>query len=290
MDTRIAELIDIVLKIIPRCQTMTQTIGFIGGGQMAEAIIKGLLKTETYSSAQIKVAEPLDQRRQYLAETYQLQVVPEFTDLSNEINLYILAVKPQVMESILTVMKNYYSDQLIITIAAGLPISYYTAHLGNACPVIRVMPNMGALILEGASALCKNHLVTDADLSLAQELFSAVGSSVIVEERLMDAVTGLSGSGPAYVFSFIEALIEGGVKTGLSRDVARELAVQTVYGAALCLKNSDTHPAVLKDQVTSPGGTTASGLYELEAGGFQATVIDAVEAACTRSRQLGNSR
>ena len=173
------------------------------------------------------------------------------------------------------------------TIAAGLPITFYQRYLGDQSSIIRVMPNMGALIQEGASALCRNQYVTDDDLSFAESLFSAVGSAVIVEEKLMDAVTGLSGSGPAYVFSFIEALIEGGVKTGLSRSVARELAVQTVFGAALCLKGSDIHPAVLRDQVTSPGGTTASGLYQLEAGGFKATVIEAVESACKRSRELG---
>jgi pyrroline-5-carboxylate reductase len=131
--------------------------------------------------------------------------------------------------------------------------------------------------------------VSDADLAFGESLFTAVGSAVIVEEKLMDAVTGLSGSGPAYVFSFIEALIEAGVKTGLSRAVARELSVQTVLGAALCLKESDTHPALLKDQVTSPGGTTASGLYQLEAGGFKATVMEAVESACNRSRELGSN-
>ncbi len=256
---------------------------------MAEALIKGLLQTGTCAAAQVRVVEPLAQRREYLSGTYHLQAVPSLGTLANEVQILILAVKPQVMEAVLSELKKQYADQLIITIAAGLPISYYHARLGSNCPIIRVMPNMGALILEGASALCRNKLVTDEQFSLAQELFSAIGIAVTVEERLMDAVTGLSGSGPAYVFSFIEALIEGGVKTGLSRVIARELAVQTVYGAALCLKNPENHPAILRDQVTSPGGTTASGLYELEAGGFKATVIEAVEAACKRSRELGES-
>ncbi len=266
---------------------MTRSIGFVGGGQMAEALIKGLVQAQTLAKEQIRVAEPVAQRRQYLTSTYDLKTVPSLDGFMDEAEVVVLAVKPQVMSSVLTMLKDYHNTQLIITIAAGLPIAFYHDYLGNQCPVIRVMPNMGALIQEGASALCRNQYVTDEDLSFAESLFSAVGSAVIVEEKLMDAVTGLSGSGPAYVFSFIEALIEGGVKTGLSRAVARELAVQTVLGAALCLKGSDTHPAVLRDQVTSPGGTTASGLYQLEAGGFKATVIEAVEAACNRSRELG---
>lgn len=266
---------------------MTRTIGFVGGGQMAEALIKGLIQAQTLTTEQIRVAEPVDQRRQYLDSTYDLKTVPRLEDFMDKAEAVILAVKPQVMSSVLTSLKDCYDDQLIITIAAGLPISFYQNFLGDRCSIIRVMPNMGALIQEGASALCRNQHVTDVDLAFAESLFCAVGSAVVVEESLMDAVTGLSGSGPAYVFSFIEALIEGGVKTGLSREIARELAVQTVLGAALCLKDSNTHPAVLRDQVTSPGGTTASGLYRLETGSFKAIVIEAVEAACNRSRELG---
>ena len=266
---------------------MTRSIGFVGGGQMAEALIKGLIQAQTLTTEQIRVAEPVDQRRQYLASTYDLKTVPSLEGFIDEAEVVVLAVKPQVMSSVLTILKGCHNNQLIITIAAGLPISFYQDYLGERCSIIRVMPNMGALIQKGASALCRNQHVTDDDLGFAESLFSAIGSVVIVEEKLMDAVTGLSGSGPAYVFSFIEALIEGGVKIGLSHAFARELAVQTVLGAALCLKESDTHPAILRDQVTSPGGTTASGLYQLEAGGFKAIVIDAVESACNRSRELG---
>ena len=268
---------------------MTRSIGFVGGGQMAEALIKGLVQAQTLTPPQIRVAEPIEARRDYLSESYGLKTFPGLEGLINEVEVMILAVKPQVMNSVLLSLKVCYGDQLIITIAAGLPISFYQDYIGDRAPIIRVMPNMGALIQQGASALCRNQFVSDADLSFAESLFTSVGTAVIVEEKIMDAVTGLSGSGPAYVFSFVEALIEAGVKTGLSRTVARELAVQTVIGAALCLKNSETHPAVLKDQVTSPGGTTASGLHQLEAGGFKATVIEAVESACNRSRELGNN-
>ena len=268
---------------------MTRPVGFVGGGQMAEALIKGFIQAQTLTPDQIKVVEPVDQRREYLEATYGVENVRSLEDFVAEVEVFLLAVKPQVMGQVLASLKKIYSSQLIITIAAGLPISAYQQQLGDNCPIIRVMPNMGALIQEGATALCRNSQVNDADLDFGTFLFKAVGSAVIVDEKLMDAVTGLSGSGPAYVFSFIEALIEAGVKTGLSRDVARELAVQTVLGATLCLKGSNVHPAVLRDQVTSPGGTTASGLYQLEAGAFKATIIEAVESACNRSRELGNN-
>ena len=268
---------------------MTRPIGFVGGGQMAEALIKGLLQAQTLTPDNITVVEPIDRRCDYLEKTYDVRSVPHLEDFAAEVEVFLLAVKPQVMGSVLASLKRKYSGQLVISVAAGVPISLYQQQLGDNCPIIRVMPNLGALIQEGASALCRNDQVNDGDLDYATSLFNAVGSSVVVEERLMDAVTGLSGSGPAYVFSFIEAMIDAGVKTGLSRDVARELTVQTVLGAAMCLKDADTHPAVLRDQVTSPGGTTASGLYQLEAGAFKATIIEAVKAACNRSRELGNN-
>lgn len=268
---------------------MTRSIGFIGGGQMAEAIIKGLLQTQTVSHQQIRVAEPVAQRREYLVTTYQVIAETGLTDTVMNADVILLAVKPQVMPRVLNDLSSCYAGQLLISIAAGLPISVYQQTLGDTAPIVRVMPNMGALILEGASALCRNAQVSDEDLSYAETLFSAVGSSVIVDESLMDSVTGLSGSGPAYVFTFIEALIDAGVKSGLSRQISRELAVQTVYGAAACMKQTDTHPGVLKDQVTSPGGTTASGLQVLDVEGFKGIVIEAVDAARKRSQELGEN-
>jgi pyrroline-5-carboxylate reductase len=267
---------------------MSRSICFVGGGQMAEALIKGLVQAQALTPNQIKVAEPVAQRREHLEAAYGVQTIPSLEDFTAEVEVFLLAVKPQVMNQVLASLSKVYTNQLIISVAAGVPISAYQRQLGDNCPVIRAMPNMGALIQEGASALCRNSRVNDDDLRFGTFLFDAVGSTVIVNETSMDAVTGLSGSGPAYVFNFIDALIEAGVKTGLSRDVARTLTVQTVLGATLRLKDLDAHPAVLRDQVTSPGGTTASGLYQLEAGGFKATVIEAVEAACNRSRELGN--
>lgn len=268
---------------------MTRSIGFIGGGQMAEAIIKGLLQTGNIAPRQIKVAEPISQRREHLASTYQINAEAKITDIVKDVEVILLAVKPQVMDQVLTELAACFSGQLLISIAAGLPIVFYSQVLGENVPIIRVMPNMGALILEGASALCRNSSVSDDDLAYAESLFTAVGTAVIVDEKLMDAVTGLSGSGPAYVFAFIEALIDAGVKSGLSRQISRELAVQTVYGAAACMKETKTHPAVLRDQVTSPGGTTASGLQVLDFNGFKGTIIEAVDAARNRSRELGDN-
>lgn len=268
---------------------MTQSIGFIGGGQMAEAIIKGLLQTGNTTPQQIKVAEPVSERQTYLATTYQIDAEGSLADIVKDVEVIMLAVKPQVMPQVLTDLAPHFSGQLLISIAAGLPIDFYSRKLGENVPIIRVMPNMGALILEGASALCRNSHVSDDDLAYAKSLFTAVGTAVIVEEKLMDAVTGLSGSGPAYVFAFIEALIDAGVKSGLSRQISRELAVQTVSGAAACMKESNTHPAVLRDQVTSPGGTTASGLQVLDSNGFKGTIIEAVDAARNRSRELGGN-
>jgi pyrroline-5-carboxylate reductase len=267
---------------------MSKTIGFIGGGQMAEALIKGLLLSKTLTPDQINVAEPIVQRRTYITDTYSLHCSPDAKDIIDQCDFVVLAVKPQVMAAVLTDIKTLISRQIIVTIAAGLPLSFYSDTLGSAdIPVIRVMPNTPALILEGASALCRNDKVSDRDLDFANKLFASIGTTTVVDEKLMDGVTGLSGSGPAYVFSFIEALIDGGIKVGLSRDVAEELAIQTVIGSARLVKETGKHPAVLRAQVTSPGGTTIAALQLLENSGFNGIIMEAVEASCKRSHELG---
>jgi len=267
---------------------MTRKLGFIGGGQMAEAIIKGLLHSQLYSAEQIQVLEPLENRKKVLEQTYNILTVSNMEELHENCSVIILAVKPQMMPEVLAELRPYLHLQLLITIAAGLPLSFYSETLDKSdIPIIRVMPNMPALIQEAASALCRNNNVSDEDFTFAKALFATIGSTVAVKETAMDAVTGLSGSGPAYVFSFVEALIDGGVKCGLSRAVSRELSIQTLLGAARMLQESDNHPAVLKDQVTSPGGTTASALHVMEDSGFTGIVISMVEAACRRSIELG---
>lgn len=269
---------------------MGRTLGFIGGGQMAEAIVKGLLDSNLFSPEQLKIAEPSKQRRQHLSDTYAI-TISDIEDLAATCDVLVLAVKPQVIASVLKDLKAVVGDTLLISIAAGIPLSFITESLSrDTVPVVRVMPNMPALIQQGAAALCRNSNVSDIDFDYARSLFDTTGATVSVDEQLMDAVTGLSGSGPAYVFSLIEALIDGGVKCGLSRDTATELTVQTVVGAAALMVRTGEHPAVLRDRVTSPGGTTASGIHVLERSGFNGILISAVEAACLRSQELGKKR
>ena len=267
---------------------MTKNIGFIGGGQMAEAVIKGLAESKQFADCPITVLEPLEARQNYLERTYQTVTVHDTKSLCRAVDTIVLAVKPQVMASVLEDLQPHLDLQLMITVAAGLPISFYEHQLAaKHLRLIRAMPNMPALIQEGATALCSNEHVSEADFTTVTALFDTIGITVPVQEYLMDAVTGLSGSGPAFVFSFIEAMIDGGVKAGLGRDAARQLTLQTISGAVQLTKQSDAHPAVLRDKVTSPGGTTASGLHTLETNGFNGIILSAIEASCTRSRELG---
>jgi pyrroline-5-carboxylate reductase len=269
---------------------MSKSIGFIGGGQMAEALIKGLIQSGTVNRNLIGVLEPVEQRKSYLESTYSIKTYEQPSDLLTKTDVIVLAVKPQIMARVLTDIKELISGQLIITIAAGLPLSFYADKLQSAdIPIIRVMPNTPALILQGASSLCGNSRVSDGDLQFANTLFSAIGTTVLIEEKLMDAVTGVSGSGPAYVFSFLEALVDGGIKVGLSREVATELAIQTVVGSARLVQETGKHPAELRAQVTSPAGTTISALHVLERSGFNGIVMEAVETACKRSGELGKT-
>lgn len=271
---------------------MTKDIGFIGGGQMGEALVKGLLQAGLYQAQSIRVAEPDEQRREILKKSYNIEVCESASPVWSSCPTVILAVKPQIMPQVLASCKQDIKDShLIITIAAGLPLSAYEAMLESThYKIIRVMPNTPALILEAASAICGNSRINDDDLKTAQSIFSAVGKTVVLEERYLDAVTGLSGSGPAYVFTFIDALIDAGLKTGLPRDVAETLAVQTVLGSAKLMQQTKDHPAVLRAKVTSPGGTTIAGLSVLEKEGFRGIIMDAVETATRRSAELGRKQ
>ncbi len=268
---------------------MTGKIGFIGGGQMGEALVKGMLSSALYKAAHISLSDPDSARLAYMDTAYGIATSQTAESVWANSTIVILAVKPQIMASVLHASKEDIKDHhLIITIAAGLPISFYQKQLGrDNLKIIRVMPNTPALILEGASALCCNKNVTPAELQKAEEIFRAVGKAVILDENYLDAVTGLSGSGPAYVFTFIEALIDAGVKTGLTRDAAETLTIQTVLGSARLLEQKKEHPAQLRAQVTSPGGTTIAGIHALERNGFRGIIMDAVEAATNRSQELG---
>ena len=204
--------------------------------------------------------------------------------------IVVLAVKPQVMGSVLPVLKsNASAETLFVSIAAGVSCATIEAALATGARVVRTMPNTPALVGCGATALCAGSHATAADLETAEALFSSVGIAVTVPEKSIDAVTGVSGSGPAYVFLFLEALADGGVQQGLPRDVALKLAGQTVLGAAKLMMESGTHPGVLKDQVTSPGGTTIAAVRALEDGAFRGTTMSAVAAACARSKELSKA-
>ncbi len=268
--------------------TMKEKIGFIGGGRMAEALIKGMIQAGLTGGEQLYVVDPDQKRREFLHDTYGVHVFDK-SDPVLAAQIIILAVKPQIMALVLNeIGENVTGDHLLISIAAGIPLSFIESALpDSACRVIRVMPNTPALVLAGASALSPGKKATGEDLDQAAKIFDAVGKTVVMAESSLDAVTGLSGSGPAYVFSFIEAMIDAGVKVGLPRNEAETLVLQTVYGSVKLAMESGEHPAVLRAMVTSPGGTTIAGLHKLEKGGFQGMIMDAVEAATKRSRELG---
>ncbi len=268
---------------------MKQQIGFIGGGQMAEALIRGIIASGLYKEIDILVAEPNDFRREHLEQTYSVKTYQSNLPIFENCRIIILAVKPQTMKSLLEDCRERVQPQhIMISIAAGLPISFYMQLIGKSeTKIIRVMPNTPALVLEGASALSRNNNVSDQELQTAEEIFLAVGEVVILDEVHLDAVTGLSGSGPAYVFSFIEALVDAGVKSGLTRAISEKLALQTVSGSVKLLKESGEHPAALRGKVTSPGGTAITAMHVLEKVGFHGIIMDIVEAAVTRSKELG---
>jgi len=266
-------------------------LGFIGGGRMGEALIQGLLKAGVISATDILVSDPVAARRAYLTESYGVKTFDsgEAANVWSACATVILAVKPQIMKDVLLAAKSNINDShLLISIAAGIQSSFIDINLsGCNCRIIRVMPNTPAFVLEAASALCAGPRATREDMDTAVTIFDSIGITVILEEKYFDAVTGLSGSGPAYVFTFIEALIDGGLKVGLNRPDAELLAMQTVLGSVKLAMSSKEHPAQLRAMVTSPGGTTIAGLHELETAGFNGIIMDAIEAATERSKELG---
>jgi pyrroline-5-carboxylate reductase len=261
----------------------TRRIAFLGGGNMAEALVRGLLASGAVEKSALRVSDPSATRREHLAAEYGVGVHADNEPNADWADLVVVAVKPQAMTSALTALAGF--GGLLVTIAAGVP----TRTLEAVCParVVRAMPNTPALVMAGATAVARGTRASDVDLAVTEALFASVGRVVRVPESALDAVTGLSGSGPAYVMVAIEALADGGVKMGLPRDIALTLAAQTVYGSAKLQLETGEHPAALKDRVTSPGGTTIAGLARLEAGGFRAALIDAVDAATRRATELG---
>ncbi len=263
-------------------------VGFVGAGNMGEALIKGLVKSNLVPADAIVIADSRAARAQQIAQQYGVRAAADNTALVRGADVVILAVKPQIMAPVLReIMPALTNRPLLVSIAAGVSTATIQAVLGKYPRLIRVMPNTPALVLEGATAIARSEELEADDLETAQEIFTAVGRVVVLEEELMDAVTGLSGSGPAYVAIVIESLADGGVKMGLDRVTAMTLATQTVLGAARLIAETGVHPGALKDMVSSPGGTTIAGIAALEEGGIRTTFIRAVERATLRSRELG---
>ncbi len=263
-------------------------IAFLGAGNMAEALVKGLLGAQVARPDEIVCSDRREERGPELTQRYGVKFTRSNVEAAQVADVLVLSVKPQVMNKLLREIAPVLTERkLVISIAAGVPIAAIERKVGHGVRVVRTMPNTPALVGAGATALVAGEHATDEDLEQARALFDAIGKTVIVDEPLLDAVTGLSGSGPAYVFLVIEALSDAGVKVGLPRATAQALAAQTVLGSAQLLIETGEHPGKLKDQVTSPGGTAIAGLHTLEAGGLRTTLMNAVEAATKRSRELG---
>ncbi len=267
---------------------LAKTIAFLGAGNMAEALVKGLLHAHVAEPREIVCADRREERGPELIQRYGVHFTASNVDAVRRADVVVLSVKPQIMRKLLEEIAPVLDERkLVISIAAGVPIAAIERKVGHGVRIIRTMPNTPALVGAGATALVAGEHATADDLRQARALFDAIGKSVVVDEPLLDAVTGLSGSGPAYIFLVIEALSDAGVKMGLPRTTAQDLAAQTVLGSAKLLLETGEHPGRLKDQVTSPGGTAIAGLHTLEAGGLRTTLMNAVEAATKRSRELG---
>jgi pyrroline-5-carboxylate reductase len=267
---------------------LERTIAFLGAGNMAEALIKGLLRAGTARPESLIATGRREERLETLRRAYGVRTTLDNVAAVREADVVVLAVKPQALDKVLLqVAPAADMKKLFISVAAGVPISMMEKRLGQGVRLVRTMPNTPSLVGAGACALSKGEHASEEDMAVASRIFQSVGITTVVDENLLDAVTGLSGSGPAYIFLVIEALSDAGVKVGLPRYTALKLAAQTVLGSAQLLIETNAHPGQLKDQVTSPGGTAIAGLHTLEAGGLRTTLINAVEAATRRSRELG---
>ena len=264
------------------------TIGFLGAGKMGTALAKGFIRAKLVTPKQIIASDPVSAATGAFAKDVGAKTTASNAEVAQFADTLILAVKPDQVSGVLADIRQHFSERhLLISIAAGVPIAKLESGLGGSARVIRVMPNTPALVGASASAYALGKYARPEDGELAQKLFSSVGVVFQLREYLLDAVTGLSGSGPAYVYLFIEGLSDGGVAAGLPRDIATKLAAQTVLGGAKMVLDTGLHPGALKDMVTSPGGTTIEGLHELEKGKLRATAISAVRAATEKSRKLG---
>lgn len=265
-------------------------IGFIGCGKMASALIQGVLSAKVCESRDISVHDRVTEAAAALGTDSGIRVMPGNREVAAESQVVMLCVKPDDSLGALAEAVDTLRGKLVISIVAGVTIDALQKAAGDTCRVVRVMPNTAVLVQKGASAYAGGRGVTEEDLAVVERIFTSVGRAFAVKESQLDAVTGLSGSGPAYVYLFLEALADGGVQAGLPRDLAMQLAVQTVAGAAQMVTETMMHPALLREMVTSPGGTTIAGLAALEHAGLRAGVMDAVRAATERAKELGGAK
>ncbi len=266
-------------------------LAFIGAGNMAEALVRGLVESKAVLAKNIIVSDPRTERGQLFKDKYGVDVGDTNGEAVAVADIVILAIKPQILNRVAIEIAGFLKPTaLVISVAAGVEISDIAASIGPSARIVRTMPNICAVVSRAATAMVIGPNATATDRENVRAIFEAVGIVVEVEESLIDAVTGLSGSGPAYVFMIIEALSDAGVKVGLPRYQSQLLAAQTVLGSARLLMDTGEHPGVLKDQVTSPGGTAIAGLHTLEEGGLRTTLINAVVSATNRSRELGEER
>lgn len=265
-------------------------LGIIGGGAMGSALLKGVIQAGLVKPEAIYVVEPDQSRLKALQDGFGISSISSSSQLARECRIIVLAVKPQIIAGVMNEVGPALDDShLVISIAAGISLDILESYSAKT-RFARVMPNTPARIGQGVSAYCLGKNCTGSDRQTVEVIFGCLGTVIAASESQMHAVTGLSGSGPAYVFQFIESLIDAGVMLGLTRDIATVMAVQTVIGSAELMKESNEHPAKLKNEVTSPGGTTAAGLFELEQGAFAGTIMKAVRAAAERSRELAEKK
>ena len=264
-------------------------ICIIGTGNMGMALIEGLISTKSADPEDIVCTDVRQDKLDSIKQGCGVNVSTDNLESVRAADIVIYAVKPQIMAAVLKETGPVLDmTKLVISIAAGVPLAAIESRLGKKLRLIRVMPNIAVAVKEGASAIAAGKHASEEDIQEAKAIFNSVGESIFIDENiLMDAITGLSGSGPAYIFTRVDALADAGVKMGLSREDAQFLSTQTVLGAALLLKKTEKHPGELKNQVTSPGGTAIAGLHTLEKGGLRTTLMDAVEAATQRSKELG---
>lgn len=271
----------------------SKKIAIIGGGNMGVALAKGILQTNWAAPENIMIAEPLKEKIEHLKGLGKgVKVSHSNTEAAAWADVIVLSIKPQIMAHVADEIKSCVKDnKLVISVAAGVTTASIEKKLGGNIPVVRAMPNIAAIVRESATVICRGSFANEKDMATARNIFESVGIVVeLDEEGLMDAVTGLSGTGPMYVFQILEGLSDAGVKVGLSRDMANTLSVQTLIGSSKLIQQTKEHPAKLKDLVTSPGGTAISALHSLEKNGLKALLIDAVEVAAKRSSELGSKK